>query len=608
MAKKKDVHMKRNRTSAAGQILLSISILVSGREETTKDCINSLDRLRAKVPCELILTDTGCPAEIQEWLRKKADKFLKFTWCNDFAAARNVGLRAASGEWFMFMDDDEWFEDTTQLEDFFLSGEYREYNSASYIVRNYVKEDRSLWRDTRPARMVKRRSDTQFIYKVHEGLVPCLNPWKNLEDYVHHTGYVFQDEETRKAKTKRNLGLLLPLIESDFSCMHHYVQAVAEYQADDDYESAYKIADKGIKNLNPLRGDNKRYIDALYAAAVRMRVKAGLLEEACAKGKFYLKCASLSDLAAAAIQGDLAIACGAFNREEECLGYAREYLKWKDYFSENREAWALQETIVLDSTFEAAEYWTVTQWALAAAICCQNREQLDSLLGMESMAWWQNNIHTWCGKASMAKLDRVYHAMDALLEEQNPYRLQAFIEVCQGYLFREDTQYWGFEKYHEMADNYADRIIWFYQQLFQPYVLERYQGFVSDMYLMALHLQKAVHLADEGDELQALKEIKEAIQLQPSASEILNRYTKLLHQKETERQEAEEKKVQKEMEQLSAGIKERIGELLEQGQEEEALTVLAQLRTMLPKDEEIERLERQIHYRRIKNRMKEHDI
>ena len=74
MAKKKDVHMKRNRTSAAGQILLSISILVSGREETTKDCINSLDRLRAKVPCELILTDTGCPAEIQEWLRKKADK------------------------------------------------------------------------------------------------------------------------------------------------------------------------------------------------------------------------------------------------------------------------------------------------------------------------------------------------------------------------------------------------------------------------------------------------------------------------------------------------------------------------------------------------------
>ena len=96
----------------ANQKLLSISMLVSGREETTEKCIASLDHLRSTVPCELILTDTGCPAGMQEWLQQKADKVLRFTWCDDFAAARNVGLQAASGEWFMFMDDDEWFEDS----------------------------------------------------------------------------------------------------------------------------------------------------------------------------------------------------------------------------------------------------------------------------------------------------------------------------------------------------------------------------------------------------------------------------------------------------------------------------------------------------------------
>ena len=42
------------------QILLSISIMVSGREETMGKCIASLERLRRRVPCELILTDTGC--------------------------------------------------------------------------------------------------------------------------------------------------------------------------------------------------------------------------------------------------------------------------------------------------------------------------------------------------------------------------------------------------------------------------------------------------------------------------------------------------------------------------------------------------------------------
>lgn len=56
------------------QILLTISILVSGRGEDMERCIASLEPLRNRVPCELILTDTGCPEEMQEWLKEKADK------------------------------------------------------------------------------------------------------------------------------------------------------------------------------------------------------------------------------------------------------------------------------------------------------------------------------------------------------------------------------------------------------------------------------------------------------------------------------------------------------------------------------------------------------
>ena len=127
--------------------------MVSGREETMGKCIASLERLRRRVPCELILTDTGCSEEAQEWLRRKADKVIPFSWCNDFAAARNVGLKAASGLWFMFLDDDEWFEDTREIENFFLTGEYKRYNSASYIVRNYANMEGTLWRDTALRRM-----------------------------------------------------------------------------------------------------------------------------------------------------------------------------------------------------------------------------------------------------------------------------------------------------------------------------------------------------------------------------------------------------------------------------------------------------------------------
>ena len=165
-------YMNNGRNNQRKQILLSISILVSGRTETTEKCIASLEHLRQRVPCELILTDTGCPAEMQAWLKEKADKVLKFTWCNDFAAARNVGLRAARGQWFMFMDDDEWFEDTARIEAFFLSGEYKKYQSASYIVRNYANMEGSVWRDTYLARMTRRRPDTRFFYPIHESLWP----------------------------------------------------------------------------------------------------------------------------------------------------------------------------------------------------------------------------------------------------------------------------------------------------------------------------------------------------------------------------------------------------------------------------------------------------
>ena len=33
----------------------------------------------------------------------------------------------------MYLDDDEWFVDTRELIEFFVSGEYKKYGQASYI-------------------------------------------------------------------------------------------------------------------------------------------------------------------------------------------------------------------------------------------------------------------------------------------------------------------------------------------------------------------------------------------------------------------------------------------------------------------------------------------
>ena len=90
-------------------VLLSISMLISGREEMRKS-LDSLLYFKNAFPTEIILVDTGCSPEQRTLAEKYADKIIDFTWCNDFAAARNAGLREAHGEWFMYLDDDEWFE------------------------------------------------------------------------------------------------------------------------------------------------------------------------------------------------------------------------------------------------------------------------------------------------------------------------------------------------------------------------------------------------------------------------------------------------------------------------------------------------------------------
>ena len=209
--------------------LLSISLLVSGREDTTEKCLCSLKRLRDELNTEIILVDTGCPDAWQKPLESYADKIVRFTWCNDFAKARNAGLALATGKWFLFLDDDEWFEDVTPIIAFFRSGEYKEYQQAVYKARNYFQLDGSSYVDEWVARMIKLEPDTHFEGSVHESLVPVKGRCKKIDAFVHHYGYAFANEVDRCAHRERNVQILKKLIETEPNNMKWYLQILQEY-------------------------------------------------------------------------------------------------------------------------------------------------------------------------------------------------------------------------------------------------------------------------------------------------------------------------------------------------------------------------------------------
>jgi glycosyltransferase involved in cell wall biosynthesis len=56
---------------------------------------------------EIVVVDTGSVDDTRRIAGRYADRLLDFTWCEDFAAARNVSLAAAGGEWILVLDADE---------------------------------------------------------------------------------------------------------------------------------------------------------------------------------------------------------------------------------------------------------------------------------------------------------------------------------------------------------------------------------------------------------------------------------------------------------------------------------------------------------------------
>lgn len=212
--------------------LLSISMLVSnGRKDSIQRCMESLAQLRKVVPCELVLVDTGCTDGSIDIAKKYADKVLNFVWCNDFSAARNTGLKACSGAWFLYLDDDEWFEDTKEIEQFFINEEYKNYEGAWYIQRNYSDFDGKGYTDAYVSRISPITEQTAFVGKIHEWISPAPRKIKYLNSFVHHYGYVYKTEEDRQKHIQRNLTLVEAAIKEDPTDLRIGCQLVQEYRA-----------------------------------------------------------------------------------------------------------------------------------------------------------------------------------------------------------------------------------------------------------------------------------------------------------------------------------------------------------------------------------------
>lgn len=231
------------------RVVLSISLLVSGRKET-RQCLDSLKPFMEQLPCELILVDTGCDKNTRAIIEEYTDKIVSFTWCADFSKARNAGLKQATGEWFLYLDDDEWFEDVSEIIDFFKSGEYKKYRSACYIQRNYTNYQETNYMDANVSRMIKLEKNTQFVSSIHEYLSPGKPPTKLFHTYVKHFGYIFKSNKEKYEHSKRNVDLLVDMMKKEPMEFRWDTQMLQEYMGIQEYGKVIETAQKAISKYH----------------------------------------------------------------------------------------------------------------------------------------------------------------------------------------------------------------------------------------------------------------------------------------------------------------------------------------------------------------------
>ena len=619
---------------------LTISLLVSGRKETTERCLDSLSKLCTELDSELILVDTGCDDDLRQKLSGYTDHIIPFTWCDDFAAARNVGLKEAQGEWFLFLDDDEWFEDVTPVLDFFTSEESAEYDQAVYKVRNYSNYEGTSYSDDWVSRIIRLEEDTHFTGRIHEYLTPSRGKCKKLDAFVHHFGYVYTDEENKDQHFERNVIPLKLMIREDPGFMKWRIQLIQEYRSWEKPDEMRQVAQEALEYC---KDEDQFYINqcrgVFYSAIILAAMMRKEYGEAAAKAARYLsdrrnswdcKC----NLCRYAVQS-------VINAKNYQLAI-RFCAKYFEYYNEavKNDSRSEQEQIIAESMIfvnqavkQEVYYEMLLCWAESYAknrtagssqgVFPKERQQeicdyTDQLIADRTYFLCLPEQIWEAGKAGLVNLEEKLLDVEFIrwkvvvsdLAEKEPAAVERVYRYLQEIQSRDDIRYDYFNMHYAVIlillegidENYEAINRRFY--LFQEYVLKFYRrvyldsAFQDDMEMLPSKCRAAVWLEKlyecrEDDWEQKLSYLRKCAKENTGLGKTIKSFATLIGQEQERRLKAAEE-ASDELRQLAKQVKQKVEVMLANGMRTEALQVVRQLRGMIPEDKELEQLEIQI--------------
>jgi Glycosyl transferase family 2/Tetratricopeptide repeat len=250
---------------------ISAAMIVRDEEAVLADCLQSI---RDEVD-EIVITDTGSSDRTCDIASTFGARVLNRPWDDDFAAARNHSLNAATGDWILYIDADERLEVTKQ-------GELKRIvvaNSGSAAILVHFQPRASFTTYLEP-RLFRRDPRIRFVGRIHERIWPhveilCAEENLNVARCATRLTHIGYNGDLSR-KHRRNLPLLERAVIEDperVYCWWHLGDTLAALGRRTEAEAALRTA-IGIARRSQLPRD---CIDAsqAYQTLTRLAFDAG---------------------------------------------------------------------------------------------------------------------------------------------------------------------------------------------------------------------------------------------------------------------------------------------------------------------------------------------
>jgi tetratricopeptide (TPR) repeat protein len=216
---------------------------------------------------EVIVVDTGSEDDTVEIARTRGACIGEFAWCDDFAAARNVSIEMATGDWILCLDADEAITTTSGpwLRQLVSEGRSPAGRARAYTVLVRSETAHGTTEDMQ-SRLWENVPGVRFRGAIHESIEASpdvsLTLVSSTSVVVEHLGYRPEVMELRQ-KLRRNSTMLAAAIEADPEDAYLRYKAAQHALMDGEYatavqegEAALRISSGGSASRGPLGPSN----------------------------------------------------------------------------------------------------------------------------------------------------------------------------------------------------------------------------------------------------------------------------------------------------------------------------------------------------------------